>query len=117
MHATTDRRRDAGAASIAILVMAILGGSYTAGKVAVQDLPVFGTLELRMLITAATPGFVLMVWLINTYSASWVNVFVFLSPVFGVVIGWATLGEPISVQQALGGLAVALGILIVSAER
>jgi len=290
----TDRRLDARAAGVAVLVMAILGGSYTAGKVAVQDLPVFGTLELRMLITAATLGlyawwarvplayrggeawfiaaqtgfflmaqttlfigltltsagraailfnmqpfftllllpllvpterltarrwlgtivafagvalvlaergasggsllgdllclisalgwtgnvilnkrmprsihpaaiifwsaaaaipvfavltlalesgaawnftpaavasvlylgmvaatlgFVLMVWLIHTYSASRVNVFVFLSPVFGVLIGWAALGEPISVQQALGGLAVALGILIVSAER
>jgi drug/metabolite transporter (DMT)-like permease len=293
MHAKVDQRLDPRAAGVAILVMAILGGSYTAGKVALQDLPIFGTLELRMLITAATLGvyawwarvplayrgpeawfiaaqtafflmaqtllfvgltmtsagraailfnmqpfftllllpllvpterltarrwlgtavafagvalvlgergtsggsllgdflvllsalgwtgnvilnkrmprdihpaaiifwgaagaipvfaalsllfepgatwnftpgavasvlylgmvaatlgFVLMVWLINTYSASRVNVFVFLSPVFGVLIGWATLGEPISVQQALGGLAVALGILIVSAE-
>ncbi|MEW6689685.1 MAG: EamA family transporter [Pseudomonadota bacterium] len=40
----------------------------------------------------------------------------FLSPVFGVLIGWALLGETISLQQALGALAVAAGILIVSAE-
>jgi drug/metabolite transporter (DMT)-like permease len=65
---------------------------------------------------AAGLGFVLIVWLINSYSASRVNVFVFLSPVFGVLIGWALLGEAISLQQALGGLAVAAGILIVSAE-
>lgn len=81
--------------------------NFTAGAVA-------SVLYLGMV--AATLGFVLIVWLINTYSASRVNVFVFLSPVFGVLIGWALLGEPISVQQALGGLAVALGILIVSAE-
>lgn len=81
--------------------------NFTAGAVA-------SVLYLGMV--AATLGFVLIVWLINTYSASRVNVFVFLSPVFGVLIGWATLGEPISAQQALGGLAVALGILIVSAE-
>ena len=34
--------------------MAILGGSYTAGRIALQDLPVFGMLLLRMLITAGT---------------------------------------------------------------
>jgi drug/metabolite transporter (DMT)-like permease len=65
---------------------------------------------------AAGLGFVLVVWLINTYSASRVNVFVFLSPVFGVLIGWLLLGEPISAMQAAGGAAVAAGILIVSAE-
>ena len=62
-------------------------------------------------------GFVLMVWLVRAYSASRVNVFVFLSPVFGVLIGWAALGETMSALQALGALAVAAGILIVTAER
>ncbi|MEW6689643.1 MAG: DMT family transporter, partial [Pseudomonadota bacterium] len=51
-----DRRLDARAAALATLAMAILGGSYTAGRVALQDLPVFGTLALRMLIAAATLG-------------------------------------------------------------
>jgi len=68
-------------------------------------------------VAAGGLGFVLMVWLIRAYSASRVNVFVFLSPVFGVLIGWAALGETMTVQQALGALAVAGGILIVTAER
>jgi drug/metabolite transporter (DMT)-like permease len=68
-------------------------------------------------IAAGGLGFVLMVWLIRAYSASRVNVFVFLSPVFGVLIGWAALGETMSAQQALGAMAVAGGILIVTAER
>ena len=68
-------------------------------------------------VLAAGLGFVLMVWLTRTYSASRVNVFVFLSPVFGVLIGWAALGEAVSVMQALGALAVAAGILIVTSER
>lgn len=65
---------------------------------------------------AAGLGFVLVVWLINNYSASRVNVFVFLSPVFGVLIGWLLLGESISALQALGAAAVAAGILVVSTE-
>ncbi len=68
-------------------------------------------------VAAGGLGFVLMVWLIRTYSASRVNVFVFLSPVFGVLFGWAALGETMTVMQALGALAVAGGILIVTAER
>ncbi|PYN92835.1 MAG: hypothetical protein DMD91_31495 [Candidatus Rokuibacteriota bacterium] len=62
-------------------------------------------------------GFVVFVWLTRTYSPSRVNVFVFLSPVFGVLFGWAVLGEPISAPQALGGLAVAAGILLVNTGR
>jgi drug/metabolite transporter (DMT)-like permease len=94
----------------AVLTLALESGAawnFTPGAVA-------SVLYLGMV--AATLGFVLMVWLINTYSASRVNVFVFLSPVFGVLIGWVTLGETFTMLQALGGLAVAVGILIVSAE-
>lgn len=68
-------------------------------------------------VVAACLGFVLVAWLTRTYSASRVNVFVFLSPVFGVVFAWGLLGEPMSLQQALGALAVAAGILIVTKER
>lgn len=67
-------------------------------------------------VVAAGLGFVLIVWLVRTYSASRVNVFVFLSPVFGILIGWALLGESISLLQAMGAAAVAAGILIVSTE-
>ena len=66
---------------------------------------------------AACLGFVLVAWLTRTYSASRVNVFVFLSPVFGVLIAWGLLGEAMSVEQALGALGVAAGILVVTAER
>ena len=76
---------------------------------------VFSVLYLG--VVAACLGFVLVVWLTRTYSASRVNVFVFLSPVFGVLIGWAALGETVSALQALGALAVAAGILIVTTER
>src|SRR2546427_565610 len=65
-------------------------------------------------VVAAAAGFVLFVWLIRTYSAARVNVFVFLSPVFGLVIAWLVLGEPISLLQAVGALAVAAGIGVVN---
>ena len=93
-----------------IVTLALESGAawnFTAGAVA-------SVLYLGMI--AATLGFVLMVWLTVNYSASRVNVFVFLSPVFGVFISWVTLGEPITLQQALGAAAVAAGILLVTME-
>lgn len=68
-------------------------------------------------VVAACLGFVLVAWLTRAYSASRVNVFVFLSPVFGVLIGWAVLDEAVTLMQGLGALAVAAGILVVTAER
>ena len=44
-------RLDARAIGLAVLAMAILGGSYTVGKIALQDLPVFGMLMARMAVT------------------------------------------------------------------
>jgi len=68
-------------------------------------------------VVAGGVGFVLVVWLMRTYVASRVNVFMFLMPVFGVLAGWALLGEPVGPLQLLGAAAVALGILVVSTER
>jgi drug/metabolite transporter (DMT)-like permease len=68
-------------------------------------------------VLAGGVGFVLVVWLMRTYVASRVNVFMFLMPVFGVLAGWALLGEPLGLLQLLGAAAVALGILVVSTER
>ena len=49
-------RLDARAVGLAVFAMAILGGSYTVGKVALQDLPVFGLLLVRMVVTVLALG-------------------------------------------------------------
>jgi drug/metabolite transporter (DMT)-like permease len=65
---------------------------------------------------AAAFSFVAFTWLIQQYSAIRVNAFVFLAPVFGVLIGWALLGEALSVSQLAGALLVAAGILVVNSQ-
>ena len=100
----------------AIPLFALLTLVFEADAVWKMTVPaVAGILYLG--VVAATLGFALVAWLTRTYSASRVNVFVFLSPVFGVLIGWAVLGETMSGLQALGALAVAAGILVVTTER
>jgi len=65
---------------------------------------------------AAAFSFVIFAWLIQHHSAIHVNAFVFLTPVFGVLIGWALLGEALSVSQLAGAFLVAGGILIVNTQ-
>ena len=65
-------------------------------------------------VLAAGVGFVEFVWLTRTYAATRVSAFVFLSPVFGVLIAWGALGESVTVVQAAGALGVASGIWIVN---
>lgn len=65
---------------------------------------------------AAAFSFAIFTWLIQRYSAIHVNAFVFLAPVFGVLIGCALLGEPLSTSQLAGALLVGGGILIVNTE-
>jgi drug/metabolite transporter (DMT)-like permease len=68
-------------------------------------------------IVAAAFCFVAFVWLIRAYSPSRVNAFTFLTPVFGVLIGWIALGEQLTWTQAAGTLGVAAGIWIVNTDR
>ena len=49
-------RLDARAIALAVSIMAILGGTYTMVKVGLRDLPVIGSLLLRMLVAAAALG-------------------------------------------------------------
>ena len=99
----------------AIPVFALLTLVFEAGAVWHFTVPAAASI-LYLGVVAATLGFALVAWLTRSYSASRVNVFVFLSPVFGVLIGWALLGETISLLQAMGAAGVAAGILIVSTE-
>lgn len=53
-------------------------------------------------------------WLLGRYLASRLGVFSFLSPVFGVVFGALLLGEPLSLNFLIGGIAILAGVVLVS---
>ena len=59
-------------------------------------------------------GFLLFFWVLRHYPASDMASFTFLAPLFGVLAGWAVLGEPLS-PGILGALAlVGTGIVLVN---
>jgi len=53
-------------------------------------------------------------WLITHYPASGLSAFSFLTPLFGMLAGWALLSEPITWALAAAMLLVAVGIYLVS---
>ena len=59
----------------------------------------------------------LLLWfaLLRRYLASRLGVFSFLSPIFGVLFGVVLLGEPLTWNFVVGGLAILTGVIIVSA--
>lgn len=62
----------------------------------------------------ASGVFLFWFWLLKRYKASSVASFAFLSPIFGVAMGWAWLGETVG-PAAVGALfLVALGILLIN---
>ena len=59
-------------------------------------------------------GYVAFFWLLKRYKASGVAAFSFLSPVLAVILGWALLGEDMTLQVWLALALVALGIYLVN---
>jgi drug/metabolite transporter (DMT)-like permease len=65
-------------------------------------------------VVIVSAGFVFWLWLLARYPASGVASFGFLTPVFGVLLGWALLGEPVG-ASIIGALAlVSAGIVLIN---
>lgn len=70
---------------------------------------------LVYLSTIGTAGmFFLMFYTVSRYEVSVVSSFIFLQPVFAVILGWLLLGEQLTASLLLSMALVALGLLLVS---
>ncbi len=68
-----------------------------------------------VLVSAA--GFVFWLWLLSVYPASGVASFSFLTPVFGVALGWLLLGEHVGLPLIGALVLVAAGIVLINRPR
>jgi drug/metabolite transporter (DMT)-like permease len=66
------------------------------------------------ILAVASFGYLFWFFLMKRYPASAVASFSFLSPVFGVVLGWLLLGEAIGAEIVGGLILVALGITLIN---
>ena len=66
------------------------------------------------IVVVVTLGFAMWLWLLSTYPAATVAAFSFLSPVFGVLFGWALLDEKIGAPILMALVLVAAGLVLIN---
>lgn len=92
-----------------LLLMAPLFGPL------VRDLQVIHLWGLGFqIVVIVSAGFIFWLWLLSIYPASSVASFSFLTPIFGVFMGWAFLGETISTALIISLVLVAGGIILIN---
>ena len=83
------------------------------GKPVTLDGLVLGALAYQILLTAFF-SYVLWFWMIHTYPVSRLAAFIFLAPLFGVLLGAVAQGDPITMQLMMGLGCVGGGIYLVN---
>jgi len=66
------------------------------------------------IVVVVSAGFIFWLWLLSKYPASGVASFSFLSPVFGVGLGWLMLGEQVGLTLIGALVLVAIGIVLIN---
>jgi drug/metabolite transporter (DMT)-like permease len=66
------------------------------------------------IVAIVSAGFLFWLWLLTIYPASSVAAFAFLTPVFGVGMGWLLLGEPVGWNIAASLVLVSAGLILVN---
>ena len=76
----------------------------------------WGVLLFQSVVIVAA-GFLAWFWLLGRYPSGSVASFSFLSPVFGILLGWALLGEPVGPMLLVAGALVAAGLVLINWPR
>ena len=84
----------------------------------IRDLQVIHLWGLAFqIVVVAGAGFLFWIWLLSIYPASSVASFSFLSPIFGILLGWLLLGEQAGWSIFAAGGLVAAGILLINRPK
>jgi drug/metabolite transporter (DMT)-like permease len=73
----------------------------------------WGVLVFQSVVIVAA-GFLAWFWLLGRYPSGAVASFSFLSPVFGILLGWGLLGEPVGPLLLVAGALVAGGLVLIN---
>jgi drug/metabolite transporter (DMT)-like permease len=101
---------------VALGVVGIAAGEL--GRVNISEISLVSLFGLGWLIVfGSLVGFSAYIWLLRVTRTSLVGTYAYVNPVVAVLLGWAMLGEPITVQALIaGGVIVVAVALIVSAR-
>jgi drug/metabolite transporter (DMT)-like permease len=92
----------------------LLAASVVLGELGQVRFSLDALLALGYLVVAGTfIGFTAYVWLLRAAPISLVATYAYVNPIVAVVLGWALLGEAITVQMAVAGSAVVVAVALI----
>jgi drug/metabolite transporter (DMT)-like permease len=62
-------------------------------------------------------GFTAYIWLLRNTRTSLVGTYAYVNPVVAVLLGWALLGETITVRTLLAGAVIVVGVALIVTSR
>lgn len=99
---------------LAVSAPLLLGAAFFFGPFLREVAPLHVAAACFQIVVIATFGFLTWMYLLNIYPASSVASFSFLSPVFGVAMGWLFLDEPVGLPLLGALVLVALGLVLIN---
>ncbi len=76
--------------------------------------PATAWMMLFQIVVVVSGAFLVWFWMLSRYKASQIAAFAFLSPIFGVMLGWLWLGETVTPALLAKLALVALGIVLIN---
>ncbi len=95
-----------------LLVLSILMGTAETSGLEVLLLPTNNILVAFLFLTliCTAVGYALFYWLLESTTPSLANTFAYIVPVIAVLLGWAILGEPITIQTIVATGIISAGV-------
>ena len=66
-----------------------------------------------MIVAGSSVGFTAYVWLLRVAPISLVGTYAYVNPIVAVFLGWALLGEEVTVQMAAAGAAIVVSVALI----
>ena len=69
-----------------------------------------------LVIFGSLVGFTAYIWLLGVTSIAKVGTYAYVNPIVAVLLGWAILGEPVTVRTVIAAAIILLGVALVNVD-
>ncbi|HEX5963392.1 MAG TPA: EamA family transporter [Gemmatimonadales bacterium] len=71
---------------------------------------------LYLVVFGSLVAFTAYIWLLGVTSIAKVGTYAYVNPVVAVLLGWAVLGEPVTMRTVVGAIVILLGVALVNVD-
>lgn len=103
------------AGGVLCLIVAVLSGELRHFSVAEVSSEA-ALAWLYLVVFGSLVAFTAYIWLLGVTSIAKVGTYAYVNPVVAVLLGWAVLGEPITMRTVVGAIVILLGVALVNVD-